>query len=108
MDSTDADHLVAFQDVRVVKAAAAALLCRIGDRSIWLPRVHISGKLCCVGDRGKLFIRRWLARDRRLIDDNGIAIAPRVRSVPPGRPGVILHLVPRQAATSQLPQDDGP
>ena len=95
MDSTDADHLVAFQDVRVIQAAAAALLCRIGGRSVWLPRVHISGKLRCAGDRGKLFIRRWLARDRRLIGDDGIAITPRVRSVQRRRRGVVLHLVPR-------------
>jgi len=107
MDSTDAYDLVAFQDVRVIKAAGAALLCRIGDRSVWLPRAHISGKLWCVGDRGKLFIRRWLARDRQLIDDRGIAIAPRVRSVPRGQPGVVLHLVPRPTATPPLPLGDG-
>jgi hypothetical protein len=95
MNSTDADDLVAFQDVRVIQAAAPALLCRINDRNVWLPRLHISGKLWCVGDRGKLFVRRWLARDRRLIDDKGIAIAPPVRSVPRRQPGVMLHLVPR-------------
>src|SRR4030095_16729833 len=107
MDSTDADALVAFQDVRVIQAAAAALLCRIGDRRVWLPRVDISGKLWRVGDRDNLFIRRWLARDRRLIGDDGIAITPRVRSVPRGEPGVLLHLVPRRTLTSRIPPDDG-
>ena len=73
------DDLVAFSDVRVIRSTAPALLCRIGDRSVWLPRGHISGMLWCAGDRGKLFIRRWIARDRRLIDFDELgmpALAP--------------------------------
>jgi hypothetical protein len=70
----DADALVAFPDVRVLRSTPPALLCRIGERSVWLPRGHISGKLWCTGDRGKLFIRRWIARDRQLIDLQGAAI----------------------------------
>jgi hypothetical protein len=85
MAADDADDLVAFQDVRVIGATAVALLCRIGDRSLWLPRRHISGKLWCTGDRGKLFIRRWLARDRQLIDLHGVAISSLTPSTPPGR-----------------------
>ena len=72
--STD-DDLVAFLDVRVIRSTAPALFCRIGERSVWLPRRHISGRLWCTGDRGKLFIRRWVARDRHLIDLAGGAIA---------------------------------
>ena len=68
MATYDAEDLVAFPDVRVIRSTAPALLCRIGDRSVWLPRGHISGKLWCTGDRGKLFIRRWVARDRELLD----------------------------------------
>ena len=75
MATDDADDLVPFLDVRVIRSTAPALLCRIGDRSVWLPRRHISGKLWCTGDRGKLFIRRWLARDRELIDRHGVAIS---------------------------------
>ena len=71
---TTDDDLVAFQDVSVISATAPALLCRIGEKSVWLPRQHISGKLWCTGDRGKLFIRRWIARDRNLIDRLGAAI----------------------------------
>jgi len=67
MATDDADGLVPFQDVRVLRSTPPALLCRIGDKSVWLPRLHISGKLWCTGDRGKLFIRRWVARDRHLI-----------------------------------------
>jgi hypothetical protein len=95
MVSTDADDLVAFEDVRVIRATAPALLCRVGGRSVWLPRAHISGKLWCTGDRGKLFIRRWVARDRHLIDVHGAAIASPVRSVPRLQPPGSLHLVRR-------------
>lgn len=95
MASQDADDLVAFQDVRVIRATAPALLCRVGQRSVWLPRTHISGKLWCTGDRGKLFIRRWVARDRHLIDLHGFAIASPVRATPTRRLRSPLHLVPR-------------
>ena len=69
MGADDGDDLVVFQDVRVIGSAGPALCCRILGRDVWLPRRHISGKLWCIGDRGKLFVRRWVARDRRLIDD---------------------------------------
>jgi len=74
MAMDNADDLVPFRDVRVIRSTAPALLCRIGEKSVWLPRQHISGKLWCTGDRGKLFIRRWIARDRNLIDRLGAAI----------------------------------
>jgi hypothetical protein len=99
MAPNDADDLMAFQDVRVIRATAQALLCRIGERSVWLPRTHISGKLWCTGDRGKLFIRRWVARDRHLVDLHGVAIASPVRSVPRPHPPGQLHLVRRDPET---------
>lgn len=91
MAMDDADDLVLFQDVRVIRSTAPALLCQIGGKSVWLPRWHIAGKLWCVGDRGKLFIRRWVALDRHLI--------------PPPRTFPILSLVPspaRRRLASQL------
>jgi len=89
----DADALVAFPDVRVLRSTAPALLCRIGEKSVWLPRGHISGKLWCTGDRGKLLIRRWVARDRHLIDLHGAAItSPAPARARVHRP-VQLHLV---------------
>ena len=93
MPMGDADDLVPFQDVRVIRSTPPALLCRIGGRSIWLPRGHISGKLWSTGDRGKLFIRRWVARERHLIDLEGEAIPPPSPSLP--RPVLArrLHLV---------------
>jgi hypothetical protein len=99
MALNDADALVVFRDVRVIRATATALLCRIGERSVWLPRAHISGKLWCSGDRGTLFIRRWIARDRQLIDLHGVAIASPVRSVPRPHVPVTLHLVRRDRET---------
>jgi hypothetical protein len=68
MHATDPDDLVPFPDVRVVRSTAPALLCQIGARTVWLPRRHISGKLWCTGDRGRLYIRRWVARDRHLLE----------------------------------------
>ena len=87
MVADDADELVPFKDVRVIRSTAPALLCRIGEKSVWLPRGHISGKLWCAGDRGKLFIRRWVARDRHLISLLGAAIGS------PARLPARLHLV---------------
>lgn len=78
------DEFVVFEDVRIVRSTAPALLCLIGGRETWLPRMHIAGKLWCTGDRGKLLVRRWVARDRQLIVplEN-----PGLRSLPhgPGR-----------------------
>ena len=91
----DADALVAFPDVRVLRSTAPALLCRIGEKSVWLPRGHISGKLWRAGDRGKLFIRRWVARDRHLIDLHGAAITSLAPSISRSRLPVQLHLVRR-------------
>jgi hypothetical protein len=93
MATDDGDDLVAFEDVRVIRATAPTLLCLIRGRSVWLPRGHISGKLWCTGDRGKLFIRRWVARDRNLMDLHGTAIDAPVRSLSPPRLPGLLHLV---------------
>jgi hypothetical protein len=81
MDADHADDLLLFRDVRVIRSTAPALLCQVGEKSVWLPRQHISGKLWCTGDRGRLFIRRWVARDRNLIDPPASA-APSVRRLP--------------------------
>jgi len=96
MITDGADDLVAFQDVRIISSTAPALLCRIGGRNVWLPRRHISGKLWCNGDRGKLFIRRWVARDRHLIDLHGVAISSLVPYTVPSRRPAQLHLVRRR------------
>jgi hypothetical protein len=66
-----ADDLVAFSNVRVIRSTAPALYCEIGDKRLWLPRRHISGRLFRRGDRGSLLIRRWVARDRCLFDASG-------------------------------------
>jgi hypothetical protein len=93
MVTHDADDLVPFEDVKVIRSTAPALFCRIGEKRVWLPRWHISGKLWCTGDRGRLFIRRWVARDRSLIDAQGAAIQSPVRSL--SRLPVALHAVRR-------------
>jgi len=93
MATDDADDLVPFRDVRVIRSTAPSLLCRIGEKTVWLPRGHVSGKLWCAGDRGKLFIRRWVARDRHLIDLHGTAIGSPPPSLSPRRLPAQLHLV---------------
>jgi len=105
MATADDDDLLAFADVRVIRSTAPALLCRVGDRNVWLPRGHISGKLWCAGDRGKLFIRRWIARDRHLIDVEATPIsciapfsAPSLETVAPGP----LHLVRRDTRSGYM------
>jgi hypothetical protein len=95
MLADNADDLVPFLDVTVIRSTPPALLCRIGEKSVWLPRGHISGRLWCVGDRGKLFIRRWVARERRLIDAHGATAATM-----PARHPAPLHVVRRERPLS--------
>ena len=97
MGMDDGDELVPFHDVRVVRASAPALLCRIASRCVWLPRGHIVGKLCCTGDRGTLFVRRCVARDRNLLDLDGMAIQAPQPAISLPRLPVRLHLVRREA-----------
>ena len=94
------DDLVPFLDVRVMRSTAPALLCQIAGRDVWLPRAHIRGKLWCTGDRGKLFIRRWVALDRHLVGPGVAMVGP--SPVPPPSPSpsprhlpVRLRIVPR-------------
>jgi hypothetical protein len=94
MAADDADDLVLFQDVRVIRSTGPALPCQIGGRSVWLPRWHIAGKLWCTGDRGKLFVRRWIALDRHLMDPPGtVAVLSLVPSPSSRRSRSQLHLV---------------
>jgi hypothetical protein len=96
MTVEDADQFVLFQDVRIIRATAPALLCGIGDKRVWLPRGHISGKLWCTGDRGKLFVRRWVAHERRLIDPVApVAVSPAGQSITRRRLRDRLHAVRR-------------
>jgi len=92
----DADDLVAFRNVTIVRSTAPALLCRIGNRSVWLPRWHVSGKLWCAGDRGTLLVRRWVARERHLIDLHGIPVVPSLLTMLRPRAPARLHLVRRE------------
>ena len=104
MATEDSDELVLFQDVRIISSTAPALLCLIGTRSVWLPRRHITGKLWCAGDRGKLFIRRWVARDRQLIDPLGgssPAPEPIARSFLPAALHLVRSVSPKRVIASR-------
>ena len=93
MATYNADDLVVFSNVRVIKSTAGDLFCRIGARSVWLPRRHVSGNLRGAGDSGKLLVRRWVARDRHLIDTHGAATSSLPSSIVRSRRPVRLHLV---------------
>ena len=92
MATDDADDLVSFRDVRVVRATPPALLCRVGEKTIWLPRAHISGKLWCRGDRGTLLIRRWVAREQHLIDGDAVSIGSASLAPPAHRPSSLRRV----------------
>jgi hypothetical protein len=90
----DADDLVPFRNVTLISSTATALLCGVGGKSVWLPRRHISGRLRCMGDRGTLLIRRWIARDRHLLRPPGTAaVSAFGPSMPWRRLVAQLHLV---------------
>jgi hypothetical protein len=98
MSESDSDDLVQFHDVRVIRSTPPALLCGIGSKRVWLPRRHISGRLWRTGDRGRLLVRGWVARDRHLIAPRGAdALSPPSgpATVRRGRRGQ-LHLVRTQ------------
>jgi hypothetical protein len=96
----DADDLVPFRNVTLISSTATALFCRIGGKSVWLPRRHIGGRPCCMGDRGTLLIRRWVARDRRLLRPPGTAACSALGpSMSRRRLAAQLHLVRRDRET---------
>jgi hypothetical protein len=98
--AADADDLVPFRNVTVISSTGTSLFCGVGGKSVWLPRRHISGRLCCMGDRGTLLIRRWVARDRRLLRASGTAAASVLGpSVARRRLAARLHLVRRDRET---------
>jgi hypothetical protein len=91
MSTDNSDELLLFEGVTIVRSTATALQCRIGRKVVWLPRHHVDGKLWSRGDRGQLSIRRWVARDRHLIDPHATPSASPARSGSPR--GRLLHLV---------------
>jgi hypothetical protein len=94
MMANDADTLVAFQNVKLIGASAQALFCQIGNRRVWLPRRHTSGRLYDAGDRGQLLIRYWVACERHLLGILGRdATRPIPTSIRAGRQRRPLRLV---------------
>ena len=102
MVEDEADDFISFRNVRVIRSTAPALFCGVGDKRVWLPRRHISGRLWRRGDQGLLLIRRWVARDRHLVDSQGGAtVTPVARSLARRRLASLLHLVPSARAVSR-------
>jgi hypothetical protein len=67
-----------FQSVQVISDAGTAFLCLIQEKQVWVPldEIHYGSELAQVGDRGRLFVSQWFARNLRL----------RVRSAEPAHP----------------------
>jgi len=96
----NADDLVRFRNVTVISSTATALFCGVGGKSVWLPRRHISGRLSCMGDRGTLLIRRWVAHDRSLLRPPArAAVSVLGPSMARRRLAARLHLVRRDRET---------
>jgi len=96
----DADDLVPFRNVTVISSTGTAMFCGVGGKSVWLPRRHVSGRLCCMGDRGTLLIRRWVARDRHLLHPpETVAVSALGSSTARRRLAAQLHLVRRDRET---------
>jgi len=94
MATDDADDLVPFRNVTVISSTGTSLFCGIGGKSVWLPRRHISGRLYCMGDRGTLLIRRWIARDRHLLRPLAVrAVSLLASSMARRRLAIQLHVV---------------
>jgi len=102
----NADDLVRFRNVTVISSTATALFCGVGGKSVWLPRRHISGRLSCMGDRGTLLIRRWVAHDRSLLrPPASVAVSVLGPSMSRRRLAATLHLVRRDRGATP---DGGP
>jgi hypothetical protein len=92
MQVTGVDGFIAFENVRVLGATAQAVQCRIRRRSVWLPRIHVSGNLEVSRQSCRLLVRRWVAQDRRLL---GIDVqSPPVPTPAVARRRASLHLIP--------------
>jgi hypothetical protein len=60
---------IVFEDVRVVADNGMALQCVVDRRTVWVGRLQVlpGSTVRAVGDRGRLVIPDWLARDLRLV-----------------------------------------
>jgi hypothetical protein len=79
---------VEFQEVEVLDASGAGLLCRIRERDLLIPRLLVerSSGVRSAGDRGTLIIERWLAIGLGLVSPFLPPTAPRhAPAVAPGR-----------------------
>jgi len=100
MQAGSPHDLVAFEHVRILNVASGALRCLIGDKRVWLAREHIKSTLCCRGDRGRLFVRRWVALDRHLVLPDAARMVLLSGPPHPAMPPRRLRLVPPGQLTS--------
>ena len=89
-----AHELLPFEQVRILNVASGALYCLIGVKRVWLPREHIKSTLCCRGDTGRVFVRRWVALDRQLVLPDAAPAVPLSRAARGALQPRRLRLVP--------------
>lgn len=58
-----------FQNVKCIKETAAALLCVIDGKEVWIPQSQVddASEVYSVGDEGTLVITEWIATQKELI-----------------------------------------
>ena len=61
--------LVTIEDVTVVHDTGKALLCRVGDREVWIPQsqIHKDSDVYAADTEGCLVIPEWLAIKKGLV-----------------------------------------
>jgi hypothetical protein len=67
MKGHDAEKTM-FPSVQVIRDAGTAFLCLIEAKPMWVPldEIRYGSELAQVGDRGRLFVSRWFARNLSL------------------------------------------
>jgi len=62
---------VEFDDVEVMVDSGKSILCNVDGAEVWIPKSQISdeSEVYEEGTSGKLIIPRWLAVDRKLMED---------------------------------------
>ena len=52
-----------FENVECLRATERAILCRIGNREVWIPQSQVDedSEVYALGHRGKLVITEWFA-----------------------------------------------
>jgi hypothetical protein len=61
----DGNGSAMFRAVEVIRDTGTAFLCLVGSQQVWVPLTEIryGSELSRMGDRGRLIVSRWFARN---------------------------------------------